>query len=597
MNYETDGNGYIVGKTSQSVEYDDNAATITAIPNNGYKFVKWSDGVTKDVRRDLNIKENLTVTAEFEFLFAGGNGERFNPFIIESYQQLLSMRDYPNQFYKLANDLDLEGINHEPIFDDNEPFSGYFNGNGKAINNLTVATGKNYPSLFGMIFDGIVTDLNLSNVDITTTDFNTDETGTNYCVGTVAGYSVGFLNNVSVDGEITVDGLTYDGVTVGGLAGMSYSTVAYCDVDVQITVKNVQREHKSNMLQPFLFGGLLGVCDSAHIRNCNAQGEISVSNSCNDIYVGGLIGYYCTNRQVETDIKDSQTNVVITSNSCEVGGLIGYLEVMSNTSLQITNSSVNGNISGNRVGGFIREGYSIGDLLIENCYVDNEIKVYSRAAGFINHFTGQIENCTIRNCHAISVIGTYDLSSGVACGFAYQVSDLNIIDCFSSGSVSSARGGGFAWSISRCYIERCYSDCNIETVYAFAAFVYALTNSEMINCYSQNNFVNEPQKNENIPLSVIMVANGSKVCNFYYSGNSIEKVFRGVSDSEIINFHCLKNDNLTSDLILGDSSSPIDITVYESKEEMYNLAEKLNFGSDKEVWVNQENDFPKFKIA
>lgn len=602
MKYETDGNGYIVGKANQSVGYGENAVKVTAIPNNGYKFVKWSDGVESDVRQDLNVKENVAVTAEFEFLFASGNGERANPFIIKNYQQLLSMRAYPDQFYRLANDLDLAGIDHEPLFDDNEPFSGYFDGNGKTIDNLTVETEKNYPSLFGFIFDGIVTDFNLCNVQITTTDFNTDEAGTTYCVGAVAGYSVGFLNNISVEGEITVDGLTYDGVAVGGLAGMAYSTVADCVADMHITVKNVKREHETNMSQPFLFGGLLGVCDSAHIRNCNAQGEISVSDSCYDIYVGGLIGYYFTDMQVETEIINSQTNIAITqiNSNCHSGGFVGYLETAKNTTLLIANCSVIGNITGDYIGGFVYNGYSYGNLLIENCYVDNEITGYSgaAAAGFINSYVAEINNCKIQNCHVLSNIAINSYS-GDAWGFAYQISGINIRNSYSTGSVSSGRGGGFGWMISNCYIEQCYSDCKVETVFACAAFVYALTNSEMINCYSQNTFEKEPTISGNLSITVIMVIRNSKISKYYYSGNLIEKVFKEVTNSEIMDFHCMKSDKLTSELIdvdRGDLPSSIDITVYESKEDMYNLAEKLNNGSTEEVWANQDNDFPKFKI-
>lgn len=259
----------------------------------------------------LNVIGNIEVIAEFECLFAGGNGTQLNPFIIENYQQLINMRFYPDQTYRLANDLDLKGINHEPIFDDNEYFSGTFYGNGRTINNMTVSTDKNYPSLFGFIFGGIVTNINLSNVNITTTDFNTQEAGANYCVGAVAGYSVGLLYDISVDGSIVVDSLTYDGVAIGGLAGMAYNTVTECTTDVQITVKSIQREHKTKLDLPFLFGGLLGVCDSAHVISCNAQGEINILNACYDaINVGGLIGYYFTDRQVDTEIKGTLTGIL-----------------------------------------------------------------------------------------------------------------------------------------------------------------------------------------------------------------------------------------------------------------------------------------------
>ena len=39
---------------------------MTAVPNTGYSFVSWSDGVTTAARTDTNVTANLTVTANFK---------------------------------------------------------------------------------------------------------------------------------------------------------------------------------------------------------------------------------------------------------------------------------------------------------------------------------------------------------------------------------------------------------------------------------------------------------------------------------------------------------------------------------------------------
>lgn len=41
------------------------AISVTAVPQDGYVFVKWSDGVTKKTRTDTNFKQNVDVTAVF----------------------------------------------------------------------------------------------------------------------------------------------------------------------------------------------------------------------------------------------------------------------------------------------------------------------------------------------------------------------------------------------------------------------------------------------------------------------------------------------------------------------------------------------------
>lgn len=63
--YKVEGNGTLQGDRAQTVLYGEDASTVTAIPDEGYKFVKWSDGKTEPARTDRNITENLEVTAEF----------------------------------------------------------------------------------------------------------------------------------------------------------------------------------------------------------------------------------------------------------------------------------------------------------------------------------------------------------------------------------------------------------------------------------------------------------------------------------------------------------------------------------------------------
>ena len=54
-------------KTSLSYEVTSAAQSIsvTAVPQDGYVFVKWSDGVTQKTRTDTNFKQNVDVTAVF----------------------------------------------------------------------------------------------------------------------------------------------------------------------------------------------------------------------------------------------------------------------------------------------------------------------------------------------------------------------------------------------------------------------------------------------------------------------------------------------------------------------------------------------------
>lgn len=58
-------NGSISGSTNQSVDHGSDGTTITAVPNTGYHFLKWSDDSTQNPRRDTNLTRNINVYAVF----------------------------------------------------------------------------------------------------------------------------------------------------------------------------------------------------------------------------------------------------------------------------------------------------------------------------------------------------------------------------------------------------------------------------------------------------------------------------------------------------------------------------------------------------
>ncbi|NLL29266.1 MAG: metallophosphoesterase family protein, partial [Bacteroidales bacterium] len=65
LTYISDGAGTISGETSQTVSVNGSGTEVEAVANEGYHFVKWSDGVTTAKRTDKNVTNNITVTAEF----------------------------------------------------------------------------------------------------------------------------------------------------------------------------------------------------------------------------------------------------------------------------------------------------------------------------------------------------------------------------------------------------------------------------------------------------------------------------------------------------------------------------------------------------
>lgn len=75
INYEASEGGYIDGVLSQSKKF----SPVSAIANDGYTFVKWSDGVTEATRTDVKPQDDIKITAEFAQIhynvkYASSNG-------------------------------------------------------------------------------------------------------------------------------------------------------------------------------------------------------------------------------------------------------------------------------------------------------------------------------------------------------------------------------------------------------------------------------------------------------------------------------------------------------------------------------------------
>ncbi len=78
--YKAGENGVLTGATEQTVEYGQDGTPVEAHPYEGHHFVQWSDGRTDNPRTDINVTDDLEVTAEFAIntytliYIAGENG-------------------------------------------------------------------------------------------------------------------------------------------------------------------------------------------------------------------------------------------------------------------------------------------------------------------------------------------------------------------------------------------------------------------------------------------------------------------------------------------------------------------------------------------
>lgn len=68
INFRAMQGGRVEGELYQLIDYGKNGSTVIAIPDEGYRFVKWSDGETEAIRENLHVTDQASdvIYAEFE---------------------------------------------------------------------------------------------------------------------------------------------------------------------------------------------------------------------------------------------------------------------------------------------------------------------------------------------------------------------------------------------------------------------------------------------------------------------------------------------------------------------------------------------------
>ncbi len=94
IRYLSGGNGTIQGETKQLLNKDQGSTAVTAIPNAGYQFMMWSDGVTTATRSGDKLTEDKKIYAYFSAV-AEDSGVA-NMYIFTSDGRPITSKDYRN---------------------------------------------------------------------------------------------------------------------------------------------------------------------------------------------------------------------------------------------------------------------------------------------------------------------------------------------------------------------------------------------------------------------------------------------------------------------------------------------------------------------
>lgn len=351
-----------------------------------------------------------------EYYYRSNSG---NAIEIKTVDDLKNMDD--GYYYVLKNDISLDGVK----WDTPPNFSGYLEGNGYTISNLTYVETVNKENFMYGLFNtayGMIRNLNLTNVTIIVT--NTASTG---CyIGGLAAWK---------------DGITIENVNVE--SSISYTASIGSD-------------------ERIIIGGIFGVEDNTDCTNYNnvsSTSNIVVNATTTSVYgcvnmsVGGFDGDFGYDYATITNCSsDFSANITINDNfSCEnsiaVGGMSGGCWVSDNA--KYINSNVNSEISITGSYTTLYAGGFAGRLKsIENCYAkcDFNINRISGGEDILFMSVGGIAGCisdAVVNCYSdmnvinkSSQISNHEKYSGV--GSTEGV--YNIINSFTTFDILFARG-------------------------------------------------------------------------------------------------------------------------------------------------------------
>lgn len=366
-----------VSKTTVNVTYDEDFTL--PVPTNDYGvFTGWlynDEPITDSTGHSLtkwNFTSDITLTVDWTVK-------------IYTVEDLLKMGTYLNGDFILMNDIDLSGVNWNPIGINSAPFTGHLDGNGHKISNLTIDT-SNYTnrSSFGLF--GYISFATFEDLVIEDFEFTSENIEKTYYVGALAGIDLTDLSS-STNEEPLIKGITTSGsyvvakqsssypVYAGGLFGkVSFEIISNCKNFIGITNASYaggllgkcgtafyasESSNKADITSVQAAGGLVGSVDYyAVITLCYNTGNITSTTDNTFLGAGGLIGCcYSTGGEALPSVEISESyNRGNISAPC-AGGLLGVTY-----EIKLTNVYNAGSVSGNKYSGSIFAYSSVGSV-------------------------------------------------------------------------------------------------------------------------------------------------------------------------------------------------------------------------------------------
>lgn len=443
------------------------------------------------------------------------------------------LTDFKGEYFKVLADLDFAETEFVPISTTTLAFNGVFDGNGKAIKNVSYeATDENRIHHIGL-FTNLGENAVIKNLTVDNSKF----TGYGY-TSAISATCAGRIENVTINANCavtgtragTTTGTNADGSYVGSLAASSTQTAAFVNCVNRAPVSTTR----------WYAGGLVGygaaaannVATTAEIRGCINYGSVvstvplemvssggAPTQDYTKAYVGGIAGAF--GGKIVNTINAADSVKAATANY--IGGFVGG--TFANTSIDscINRAAVHG---ANYVGGFIGYNSDISSITLPSRFLN------SRNEGRIT--AGSNDNVKGNGMYVAGFIAFAGKNwSFIDCANEAEIKSLSENNSYghSVGGLAGYIGAGSTNSVPNpVYFKRCYNTAPITGVNTCGGLIgYTTSGMSFIDsCFNTGDILCVAQTKPSMPIASGIAGGFQNTRNTYNAGSVTGWVAGGI---------------------------------------------------------------------
>lgn len=228
-----------------------------------------------------------------------GNGTKENPYRVSNIEELKAVKNDLSAYYIQIADIDLRGESWKPIGNEENPFTGDYDGNGYTISNLKYSQydiNYKYIGLFGYN-EGAISNIIINNVCLEGFSPSALDGWIPCYLGGISGYNLGEITNCEIMSGIIQTWLSYNGkvyglnsgakIYAGGICGINSGTIYKCVNSAKVNINSSQSAYVGGICGDNTFGEISNSFNKADVSGYCKMGDFRLRWQI-DCYVAGI---------------------------------------------------------------------------------------------------------------------------------------------------------------------------------------------------------------------------------------------------------------------------------------------------------------------